>query len=103
MVVGRIGVAMEVVVALAVVEIKLGPEAVLTLHQRTMEKHVQGQFCNPETVTYKDALSMVVGQIGVSTETALVHVEVEFKSGLEAVLAHHQRTMVKLVQALLFN
>ena len=103
MVVGRIGVAMEVVVAPAVVEIKLGLEAVLTLHQRTMEKHVQGQFCNPESVTYKDALSMVVGQIGVSTETALVHVEVEFKSGLEAVLAHHQRTMVKLVQALLFN
>ena len=103
MVVGRIGVAMEVVVAPAVVEIKLGLEAVLTLNRRTMEIHVQGLCCNPEFVTYKDALLMVVGQIGVSTETVLVHVEVEFKSGLEAVLAHHQRTRVKLVQALLFN
>ena len=101
--VGRNGVAMEVAVALAEVEVKPVLEAVLTLHQRTMEKHVQGQFCNPESVTYMDALSMEVGQIGVRTEIALVHVEEEFKSELEAVLVHHHRTMVKLVQALLFN
>ena len=54
--VGRIGVAMEVVVAPAVVEIKLGLEAVLTLNRRTMDIHVQGLCCNPESAIYEDAL-----------------------------------------------
>ena len=47
--------------------------------------------------------SMVVGRIGVAMEIALVPVEVEFRSEQEAVLAPHQRTMVKFVQALHFN
>jgi len=46
--VGRNGVAMEVAVALAEVEVKPVLEAVLTLHQRTMERHVQDPLLNPE-------------------------------------------------------
>ena len=57
--VGRIGVAMEVVVAPAVVEIKLGLEAVLTLHQRTMERHVQDLLLNPEHVIQEDVLPRI--------------------------------------------
>ena len=47
--------------------------------------------------------SMVVGRIGVAMEIALVPAGVEFRSGQEAVLAPHQRTMVNIVPALLFN
>jgi len=46
--VGRIGVAMEVAVALAEVEVKPAQEVVLTLHQRTMERNVQDPLLNPE-------------------------------------------------------
>ena len=66
----------------------------------------------PEILSASDTLSftsdciqfqsMVVGRIGVAMEIALVPAGVEFRSGQEAVLAPHQRTMVKLVQALFF-
>ena len=47
--------------------------------------------------------SMVVGRIGVAMEIALVPAEVEYRSEQEVVLAPHQRTMVNIVPALLFN
>ena len=46
--VGQNGVATEVAVQLVEVAVKPVIEAVLTLHQRTMERHVQDPFLNPE-------------------------------------------------------
>ena len=103
MVAGQNGTIMEVAVKLAEVEVNSAQEVVITLHHRTMERTVQGRHPNLENVIHKDAQSMVVGRNGVVTEVAVSLVEVEDKPGQEAVLTPHQRTMVKLVQALLLN
>ena len=67
----------------------------------------------PEILSTSDTLSftsdliqfqsMVVGRIGVAMEIAPVPAGVESRSGQEAVLAPHQRTMVNIVTALFFN
>ena len=57
--VGRNGVVTEVAVALAGLEVKPVQEVVLTLHQRTMERHVQDLLLNPEHVIQEDVLPRV--------------------------------------------
>ena len=64
--VGRNGVAMEVAVALAEVEVKPVIEAVLTLHQRTMERHVQDLLLNPEHAMQEHVQPQVIAPININ-------------------------------------
>ena len=59
MVAGQNGVVTEVAVTLAAVEIKPVQEAVLTLHQSTMENYVQDLLLNQEHVILEDVQSQV--------------------------------------------
>ena len=59
MVAGQNGVVTEVAVTLAAVEIKPVQEAVLTLHQNTMESYVQDPLLNPEDVIQEVVQSQV--------------------------------------------
>ena len=59
MVAGQNGVVTEVAVTLAAAEIKPVQEAVLTLHQSTMENYVQDRLLNQEHVILKDVQSQV--------------------------------------------
>ena len=63
--VGRNGVAMEVAVALAEVEVKPVLEAALTLHQRTMERHVQDPLLNPEHAMPEHVQPQVIAPINI--------------------------------------
>ena len=87
--VGRNGVAMEVAVALAEVEVKPVLEAVLTLHQRTMERHVQDPLLNPEHAMQEHVQPQVIAPIKIilcSDNCYYFKNEIQFQDFHESIL-----------------